>query len=229
MNLKGHSMANDSVISNIDFTVERKENGRYEIAFHVSDGWYLRHVVNDSALQRIIDDINDARGVSSVMKLFNCNEEQATELLKKWGEIYRRSPREECKNCKFKRKECFKCTFICQSPLEQAMFLEFRNRDMEPILQRRIRKDGSFYDYPEEVDSETILTIPDFYFENDKTKVCVYADGKTYHYNNEYQGIRDRSIDIALQNLGYKVLRYTGSQIRNDLTVVIDGIIESMK
>jgi len=44
---------------------------------------------------------------------------------------------------------------------------------------------------------------------------------------SEYQGIRDRSIDIALQNLGYKVLRYTGSQIRDNIKAVVDNVINS--
>lgn len=107
------------------------------------------------------------------------------------------------------------------------MFLEFKRRDIDVTLQKRISKDGTSYDYPEKIDKETILTIPDFYIENEKNKVCIYADGKTYHYNNEYQGIRDRSIDIALQNLGYKVLRYTGSQIRDNVKAVVDNVINS--
>ena len=84
------------------------------------------------------------------------------------------------------------------------------------------------YDHPAEVERETILTIPDFYLEGEHEKVCIYADGGTYHYNNERQGIRDRSIDIALQNLGFKVLRYTGSQIRDNVAAVVDNIMESV-
>ena len=108
------------------------------------------------------------------------------------------------------------------------MFREFRKRGIDVILQRRIRKDGSFYDAPKEVEKDTILTIPDFYIESEKAKLCVYADGGTYHYTNENQGIRDRGIDIALQNLGYKVLRYTGTQIRGKVSSVIDSVMESL-
>ena len=215
----------------------RKDVGQYEISIQLTNGWNLTHYVDDSGLQAMINKINKVRGVSSVMELFSCTEEQALELLAIWGEgsPYNRpgthgflAAQERCKNCQFKRKECFKCQFVCQSPLEMSMLLEFRRRDIDPILQRRIRKDGTMYDYPEEVEKDTILTIPDFYLEGEKEKVCIYADGGTYHYNNERQGIRDRSIDIALQNLGFKVLRYTGSQIREDVAAVVDSILKSV-
>ena len=214
--------------------ITRKTKDKYEISFHVSNEWYLKREITDSDLQQLADKINETRGVTSVMNLFNCSEKQALLLLGAWGEVPRREIGipglvSECDKCQYKRKECFKCAFICQSPLERTMFREFRSRGIDPILQRRIRKDGTIYDYPDEVDPETILTIPDFYLEGEKERVCIYADGKTYHYNNEHQGVRDRSIDIALQNLGFKVLRYTGSQIRENVTAVVDGILASIK
>ncbi len=215
--------------NNINFEIERKKSGEYEIAISISEGWSLKHYVNDWNLQRIIDKINDARGINSVMALFNCTEGQAAVLLKNWGELNGSSPFSFCSNCAFKRKECMKCSFVCQSPLERTLFLEFCNRGLKPELQKRICKDGSMYDYPEEINKDTILTIPDFYFENNHIKVCIYADGKTYHYNNEKQGIRDRGIDMALQNLGFKVLRFTGYQINNDVKGVVDSILKCME
>lgn len=220
-------------MSRVNMEIERREKDKFEISFLISNEWYLKHEVDDYGLQQLVDKINEVRGVSSVMNLFNCSEKQAEQLLVAWGEKppYAGPFRLDygCEKCQFKRKECFKCAFICQSPLERSMFIEFRRRDIDPVLQRRIRKDGTMYDYPEDVDPATILTIPDFYLEGEKGKVCIYADGKTYHYNNENQGIRDRSIDIALQNLGFKVLRYTGSQIRDNVAAVIDGILASIK
>ena len=220
-------------MSRVNMEIERKEKDKYEISFLISNEWYLKHEVDDYGLQQLVEKINTVRGVTSVMNLFNCSEKQATQLLVTWGEIpgggFGGRLNLGCDKCQFKRKECFKCAFICQSPLERSMLLEFRRRAIDPVLQRRIRKDGTMYDYPEDVDSATILTIPDFYLEGDKEKVCIYADGGTYHYNNENQGIRDRSIDIALQNLGFKVLRYTGSQIRDNVAAVIDGIMASIK
>ena len=57
---------------------------------------------------------------------------------------------------------------------------------------------------------DNILTIPDFYIETEKSKMCIYADGHTYHERTENQALRDRNIDRELQKIGYKVLRYTG-------------------
>ena len=225
------------VINKIGMSLEKKGTDLYELSLTLANGWCLKHFVDDNDLQAMVHKINEVRGIGSIIQLFNCTEEQARELLAIWGEgpSYNRPgtkgfliAQEPCKKCEFKREECFKCQFICESPLERSLFLELRKRNINPILQRRIRKDGSVYDYPAVVEKETILTIPDFFLESEKGKVCIYADGKTYHYNNEYQGIRDRSIDIALQNLGYKVLRYTGSQIRDNVAAVVDSIIESI-
>lgn len=125
-------------------------------------------------------------------------------------------------------KDCYNCVINCQSPLERQMLLELHRNGLTAILQRRINKDGSYYDAPKEVDSETILTIPDFYIENGDTKVCIYADGHTYHERTEYQAQRDRNIDRELQRLGFIVLRYTGNEIRNDCQKVIDNIKENL-
>ena len=208
--------------------IARIDSDRYEIKVDMSNGWYLANVVYDNELQSLTDSINEVRGLNQIMTLFNCDEKQALKLRRCWGEDGT-SPDSDCKDCKFKRKDCYKCQFVCESPLERAMFLEFRRRGIDIVLQRRIRKDGSFYDYPEEVDVETILTVPDFYIEGKQNKVCIYADGKTYHYNNENQGIRDRTIDIALQNLGYKVVRFLGTQIRSNVKEVVDSVIQAVE
>ncbi len=212
------------------FNIEKKEPRKYELSIRVGDnGWFLTHRYTDRDLQSLVSQINKVRGVSSVVELFNCTESQAVTLLEDWGEMYLfHSGEERCRGCEFKRKECMKCKFMCESPLERSLLFEFARRGIDSILQRRIRKDGSMYDYPIEVKKENILTIPDFYLEGEKDKVCIYADGKTYHYSNENQGIRDRSIDIALQNLGFKVLRFTGSQIRENVAAVVDSIMSSV-
>ena len=208
--------------------ISRKDRDKYVVNISIVNGWVLSKEVYDSDLQSLVDSINEVRGLNQIMKLFNCDEKQAIQLRKNWGEDGTR-PDNDCKDCKFKRIECYKCRFVCQSPLEQAMFLEFRKRGIDVILQRRIRKDGTYYDYPKKVDGNTILTVPDFFIENEKAKVCIYADGATYHYSNENQGIRDRTIDIALQNLGYKVVRYLGSQIRNDVEKVVDSVMMAVE
>jgi very-short-patch-repair endonuclease len=60
----------------------------------------------------------------------------------------------------------------------------------------------------------TLLTVTDFYIESGK--IALYCDGFKYHYNKE-SVIKDRNQDRVLQFLGYKVLRYTGSEIVGNL------------
>lgn len=95
-------------------------------------------------------------------------------------------------------------------------------------MQLRINKDGSFYDFPKKINFDNILTIPDFYIEKDNLRVCIYADGHTYHERTEKQALRDRNIDRELQKLGFKVLRYTGQEIRKDCSLVVENIIVNL-
>ena len=206
--------------------IELLDRGKYIVKISLGN-WSLQQEVSDLDLQRLSEKINQARGLSDIMAKFSCTESEANVIRNQWGDGNTRGS-SECMDCSLKGIECYKCQFVCQSPLERSMFREFRKRGIDVILQRRIRKDGSFYDAPKEVEKDTILTIPDFYIESEKAKLCVYADGGTYHYTNENQGIRDRGIDIALQNLGYKVLRYTGTQIRGKVSSVIDSVMESL-
>ena len=206
--------------------IEPLDTGTYVVKISLGN-WSLQKEVSDSDLQILSEEISRARGLSDIMAKFSCTESEANKIRNQWGYGNVRG-NIDCKDCQLKGVECYKCLFVCQSPLEQSMFREFSKRGIDVILQRRIRKDGSFYDAPKEVEKETILTIPDFYIQSGDSRLCIYADGGTYHYKNEYQGIRDRSIDIALQNLGYKVLRYTGTQIREKLSFVIDSVMESM-
>lgn len=214
------------IVTNKILDISRIDGNNYRISLSL-DNWNLSKVVTDRELQQLVDSINRVRGLSQIMDLFKCTEKQANKLRSCWGEDGTR-PDSDCKDCQFKRKECFKCQFVCMSPLERAMFLGFRKRGIDVVLQRRIRKDGTYYDYPEDIDKETILTIPDFYIEGKHNKVCVYADGVSYHYKDESKIIKDRTIDIDLQNLGYKVVRYLGEQIRNNLDDVIDSVMRSV-
>jgi very-short-patch-repair endonuclease len=68
------------------------------------------------------------------------------------------------------------------------------------------------------------MTIPDFYIEIGNKKICIYADGHTYHERTEEQALRDRNIDRELQNLGFIVLRFTGKEIRERMENVIETI-----
>ena len=212
----------------------------YEISIEIGDSWYLKENVTGEALDKLREEINNAAGLSSIMKDFNCSDIEAKEIKNFWktkpnmhdwlngnGWTNYKSKYDICRrDCSV--KDCYNCVINCQSPLERQMLLELHRNGLTAILQRRIKKDGSYYDAPKEVDPETILTIPDFYIEMGDTKICIYADGHTYHERTEYQAQRDRNIDRELQRLGYIVLRYTGNEIRNDCQKVIENIIDNL-
>ena len=171
------------------------------------------------------------------MKDFNCSDIDAIKIKEFWDNKpddywWERRDKNNYDICRggrdCNRKDCYNCVINCQSPLERQMLLELHKNGLSTILQRRINKDGSYYDAPKEVDPENILTIPDFYIEKGDVRICIYADGHTYHERTESQAQRDRNIDRELQRLGFVVLRYTGNEIRNDCQKVIDNIKENL-
>ncbi len=196
------------------------EKGKYKLSIKL-DNWEVSKVVSDKALSNLLEEINNATGLTRISEAFDCSGDDSKEIKEFWDA---KKNWKLCNNCKFKWKECFDCVIKCDSPLERDLLLELRKNEMKAIMQRRINKDGSYYEFPKEIDFDNILTIPDFYLESGNTKLCIYADGHTYHERTEKQALRDRNIDRELQNLGYKVLRYTGHEIRKDCSLVVENI-----
>jgi hypothetical protein len=56
----------------------------------------------------------------------------------------------------------------------------------------------------------------DFAFIDGSDTVFIECDGHDYHERTKSQAIRDRRRDREIQNDGYPVLRFTGSEIYND-------------
>ena len=203
------------------FKIELLKNNLYQISFKLSD-WEVTKTVSEKTLLDLISDIQKATGLSKIAETFKCTGEEASKIKSYWDTTRIRNI---CENCNFKWIACYDCAVKCESPLERDLLLELKRFDQNPILQRRINRDGTFYDYPQEIDKFNILTIPDFYIESEKTKLCIYADGHTDHERTENRAIRDRNIDRELQKLGFKVLRYTGKEIRNGVKHVVENII----
>lgn len=205
------------------------EEGRFDqeeeylIEFEESNAyWKKTYVSRRYELLKLRETINAALGFTAIAETLDCTMDQAER-------IYDYQNDEEiCENCKQKNKICYDCIYTCQSPLEQALFVALENEEIESELQRRINKDGSGYskDYP--VNGKKILTLPDFYIESGDKNIAIYADGHTYHERTEDQALRDRNIDRELQNLGFVVLRFTGKEIREDMSSVIESIKKVM-
>lgn len=187
-------------------------------------GWDLQSDFREQHIISLRDRINELLGFQELADTFHCSIEDAEKIAK-----FHRTNKKKCDECKLKMKACHECVIICQSPLERDMLIASKLNGLEPQLQLRINKDGKSYPYTEPVDKDNILTLPDFYLENENTKLCIYADGHTYHERTEYQAKRDRSIDRELQSLGYKVLRFTGKEIRTELNKVIEDIKKHLK
>ncbi|RYZ53979.1 MAG: DUF559 domain-containing protein, partial [Sphingobacteriales bacterium] len=134
-----------------------------------------------------------------------------------------------CQDCKFRlTKECASCLFIMQSPLERKLFVELKKEGIYFKPQYPLGYDGKKAYINEDEDQSTrykkVLTIVDFYIEYNQMMLCVYTDGHTYHERTEDQATRDKNIDRKLQDLGYKVFRFTGKEVNERMPKVIDDI-----
>ena len=223
----------DDILINTRIRIKPIDESNYELSIRIGDSWTLSEIVSRGALDKLRDEINNATGISSIIEKFKCSEEDAKKIKKFWDSKPRSIDRANNKHYDKCRRDCicedcYNCVINCQSPLERQMLLELYRNEITTVLQRRINKDGSYYDAPKEVDPENILTIPDFYIEKGDVRICIYADGHTYHERTESQAQRDRNIDRELQRLGFVVLRYTGNEIRNDCQKVIDNIKENL-
>ncbi|QIA08799.1 endonuclease domain-containing protein [Draconibacterium halophilum] len=138
---------------------------------------------------------------------------------------------ELCQNCNYKlTNHCLTCIFDLQSPLERKLFLalnkEYVRFQTQYTLNWRgesISIAGKSYDNPKNNFRE-VLTVVDFYIEKSDVKLCIYTDGHTYHERTEEQAQRDKRIDRKLQELGFKVLRYTGKDVNENIDEIINEI-----
>lgn len=138
---------------------------------------------------------------------------------------------ELCQNCNYKlTNHCLTCIFDLQSPLERKLFLALnknyiRFQTQYPLNWKgeNISIAGKSYSNPKNNFKE-VLTVADFYIEKRDIKLCIYTDGHTYHERTEEQAQRDKRIDRKLQELGFKVLRYTGKDINENTDSIVTEI-----
>lgn len=138
-----------------------------------------------------------------------------------------------CRDCELKMTHnCVTCLFQLQSPLERKLFLELKRANIYfqpqyPLnwLGQQISIDGKAYNDPKNNFKE-VLTVVDFFIDKSGVRLCVYTDGHTYHERTEEQAQRDRNIDRKLQELGFQVLRYTGKDVNDDTTKIINDILK---
>ena len=59
-------------------------------------------------------------------------------------------------------------------------------------------------------------------------KIGVECDGHDFHEKTKEQAARDKKRDRDLQALGYRVLRFSGSEIYRDVNACILAIFEQL-
>lgn len=195
---------------------------RFDLKINISNNLEMVQTLTEKELKNLFKDISTILGYQEILEKFDCNFEDAEEITRFWKKEKR------CESCELKMKQCFKCVKVCESPLERDLFVKLISEGFLPELQLRINRDNTKDMYPKPVNKELILTIPDFYIENENKKVCIYTDGHTYHERTEYQATRDRSIDRELQGMGYLVLRYTGKEVRDNINKVFESIKKNL-
>ncbi|WP_296020222.1 DUF559 domain-containing protein [uncultured Treponema sp.] len=211
----------------VKIDVEANKNGPskidgYKLSLQLSNDVSVAKSLTESEMKSLLEDITQALGYAPIIEKFGCTVEEAKEIKEKIGKD------RDCKDCELKMEECYRCCNVCQSPLERDLLKALVKNGIQVELQLRLNKDGEISHFPEPVVPEKILTIPDFYIETESKKICVYTDGHTYHERTEYQAVRDRSIDRELQNLGYEVLRFTTSEVKDDIQKVVASIKKTM-
>jgi very-short-patch-repair endonuclease len=205
--------------------VEKKDNLKqddFKIELQL-ERWTISQKIKKRDLIEIRDNINTLLGLTEISQKFGVTIEESEKITK-----FHETNKVKCKECEFNNILCDKCVLICQSPLERDLMIELKKNNIEAILQMRINKDGTIDQYPTPVDKDRILTIPDFYVEENGSKYAIYTDGYTYHGKTEYQFSRDRSIDRKIQLLGFKVLRYPGDEVRNNLKQIVEQIKQAI-
>jgi len=68
----------------------------------------------------------------------------------------------------------------------------------------------------------------DFAIVSNAGKIAVECDGHEYHERTREQAMHDRSRDRKCQLAGWKVLRFTGSEIHRDVRVCVKQVLQMM-
>ena len=128
----------------------------YKLVIPFDSDLSLERKLSESEMNELLDDIITVLGYKKIMETFNCSVQDARDIDEKINR-YR-----ECRDCDLKMKECYRCIKVCESPLEQSLLKALTRNNIKTELQLRINKDGSVVHYPEPVDPDKILTLPDF-------------------------------------------------------------------
>ena len=100
-----------------------------------------------------------------------------------------------------------------QSPIESRFASALVLHGLLPLMQIEIP----------DPDYEDIISRPDIVIVAEPTPLLVYADGAKYHGSKDAQ-THDKRVDRRLQELGFDVLRVSGSDIYSNIERVVEDV-----
>ena len=127
--------------------------------------------------------------------------------------------------CRATQKLLYMTSFLeeikekCESHIEFALAKELALNNVPFIQQQEITKS-----YPMKKEGEHVFTKPDLLLWSDESPIAIYCDGHDFHSKKEDQ-FRDRIIDRKLTSMGFIVLRYTGTEIHNNIKRCVEDIL----
>ncbi|SMO38020.1 DUF559 domain-containing protein [Fodinibius sediminis] len=202
---------------------ERRGNSREQYLYTIKVGKQeIEAIFDETEAEKAYEEIKSSLGMDFAHSL---SEAEIDEIVS-----FQDNHPELCFSCQFRMKECERCVMVCESPLERKLFLALLKADFDPKLQVWIAKrNGEMYPRTSNFSPYNCLTRPDFYLESENGKYCIYADGFTYHNKSEEKVSKDRHIDSELQRFGYRVIRFPGKDIREDIQGVVRKIEQAVR
>lgn len=118
----------------------------------------------------------------------------------------------------------------CDSPIELFLIQALAQKNLFPVIQTLIFKNGHIYDNFFEmiknkvfIKGDELITEADLYFPS--SKLAIFCDSKQFHRGKKNQG-KDEFIDKALSEIGIKSLRLTGKEIIEKLDKCVNRIMD---
>lgn len=96
----------------------------------------------------------------------------------------------------------------------------FRSQFDRELEGKKMRLDFAFYIY-DKMEFEPLRGAPG----RPRLQVAIELDGHDFHEKTKEQAQKDKERDRILQHGGYKVLRYTGSEVWNGPLEVVDDVM----
>lgn len=121
----------------------------------------------------------------------------------------------------------------CDSPIELFLIQALAKKDLFPIIQTLIFKNGHVYDNFYEmvknkifIKGDELITEADLYFP--KNKLAIFCDSKQFHRGKKNQN-KDELIDAELSKIGISTLRFSGKEIIDDINSCVNKVLEAIK